>query len=54
MIINVDDEIKDRKDQNFLQSAITESTGFFNVSAGKTGLRRTRSKQHEIQYCERN
>lgn len=31
-----------------------QSTGFLTAGAGKTGLRRTRSKSDEIQYCQRN
>ncbi|SIO09837.1 hypothetical protein SAMN05444409_1991 [Epilithonimonas zeae] len=47
-------QVKNRKSQDFLQAAITESSGFLIVGAGNTGLRRTRSNSDEIQYCKRN
>lgn len=41
-LIKYYDQVKNRKDQNFLQSSIYR---FLNVSARKTGLRPTRSKK---------
>jgi len=54
MIRSLDQVISFGKNKKVKISFKLQRTGFLTAGAGKTGLRRTRSNSHEIQYCQRN
>ncbi len=54
MIRSLDQVISFGKNKKVKISFKLQHKGFLTAGAGKTGLRRTRSNTHEIQYCQRN